>query len=188
MRGGQILIQELLTVALIDHAESINPYSTQQELSLKILCSPLSTDDSPTLESYANGLLSLKWSTPAGCPRADEGEDDTVPDSPGDNKKKKGRGFWGLMGLLFWLGFAGLISYFAIGRCRLHFGSRILAEILRLKRHVLQLHNIRRERQGPPSSSRFLARVPHDGWRFVLTSAVRVERQTYWEWWWWWGW
>lgn len=91
---------------------------TPQSLSLRILCSPTSTDDSPTLESYTNGLLSLQWSTPAGCARGIEGDDDNddnddVPDTPGE--KRKGRGFWGFIGLFFWLGVAGLIAYFAIG-------------------------------------------------------------------------
>jgi hypothetical protein len=94
--------------------------STPQSLSLRILCSPTSTDDSPTLESYTNGLLSLQWSTPAGCARGIEGDDDNddnddVPDTPGE--KRKGRGFWGFIGLFFWLGVAGLIAYFAIGEC-----------------------------------------------------------------------
>lgn len=122
----------------------------------------MATDDSPTFVAYGNNLLQLTWSTPAACQRADDGRDDDRSDAPGGTGEpaKKGRRFFGVLGLLLWLMFLGLGLYFAVGACaaRTRGWDGSADRRPAAHRHLLQLHDVWRARQGPAPTPRLLAR------------------------------
>jgi hypothetical protein len=92
--------------------------STPQTLKITLHCDTASTAENPTFSSYTAGVLALEWATPHACPRdggdssgggSDEGDSGSGETSSG------GMGFFGFMKLLFWVGFFGLLVYFAVG-------------------------------------------------------------------------
>lgn len=90
----------------------IDSCRTRQTLKLQLLCSPMATDPDPTFDSYADGVLSLSWSTPDACPKALDGSEDAP--IPG-NSRNGGGGFWSFLKFVFWMVVLVLIAYFAIG-------------------------------------------------------------------------
>lgn len=152
---------------------------------LSLYCSPDSKDANPSFESYTDGRLSLEWSTPDACPGgsgsppASDGSDDG---DGGSNGGGGGMGFFGFLRLLFWMGFTGLILYFAIGQstslaCICAYGlMRRVYGLTYGRRHILQPPAVLRERMGPASPPGLLARVPDARIGSVLAFVLECER------------
>lgn len=79
----------------------------------------------PEIVSYTDGLLTLSWSTPDACSKEGDGRGDPSDGNDSDEGRQDrdrdggsesgGFGIGTFFKLTFWLGFIGLIGYFAIG-------------------------------------------------------------------------
>ena len=83
--------------------------SVKQHMSLIIECSQEDGPAEPEIDSYSDGKLILRWSSPQACPVAGEGDGNASDEGGGSS------GIGGFFKAVFWLIVIGLVLYFAGG-------------------------------------------------------------------------
>ena len=98
-------------------------HSSPQTFKLTLRCDTSATATDPTFVSYTAGVLALEWASPDVCAKNSGDGGDSMPADGSDGSSSGGWGFFGFLKFVFWMGFLGLILYFAIGEfdlVRLH--------------------------------------------------------------------